>query len=73
MAGKTVRRRHYDPLTYRYPRTMEEAFPPTPIDYACAVTKYTNFKLKIVNWIIRFGWLVIFLATIALTSKGYQS
>lgn len=66
-------RNRYDPLTYRHPRTLEEAFKPSPVDYACSVTKHTNVTLKFVNWVIRFGWLIFFLATLAITSGAYKS
>lgn len=66
-------RRRYDPLTYRHPRTIEEAFAPSPVEYACSVTKYTNVGLKFVSWIVRFGWMILFLCVLALISDGYQS
>lgn len=50
---------NHDPLTYRFPRTLEEAFP-NKIVRGYAVTKYTNRNLLLTKWMLRVGLVGIF-------------
>jgi hypothetical protein len=53
-----------DPLTYRFPRTLEEAFP-DPIERGYAVHAYKLRHVALAKWLIRFGMCAIFLFSLA--------
>ena len=42
----------HDPLTYRYPRTLEEAFP-NPVERGYAVFGYRQIGLVVTRWAVR--------------------
>lgn len=44
--------KHPDPLTYRFPRTMEEAFP-NPVERGYAVFGYRQLGTVITRWAVR--------------------
>jgi hypothetical protein len=52
-----------DPLTYRFPRTLEEAFP-DPVERGYAVHAYKLRHVALAKWLIRAGVFVILFLTI---------
>ena len=44
--------KRFDPLTYRHPRTLEEAFP-NPIERGYAVFGYRQLGLAVTRWAAR--------------------
>lgn len=56
-----------DPLTYRFPRTMEEAFP-NHIERGYAVFGYRQLRVVVTRWAVRMT--VLFLALLLI---GYLS
>lgn len=60
--------KHTDYLTYRHPRTLNEAFGCDAVS-ACAVSHHRFRRVRLVRWLLRavaFGWCV--LAVIGLMS-----
>lgn len=50
--------KHIDPLTYRHPRTLEEAFP-DPVERSYAVFGYRQTGLIVTRWAIRMAALFL--------------
>lgn len=51
--------KRFDPLTYRHPRTLEEAFP-DPVERGYAVFCYRQIGLIVTRWTVRAIGIVTF-------------
>lgn len=62
-----LKHRHLDTLTYRFPRTLNDAFG-LDATSAYAITHYTSRRYMLIKWLLRaftLGWVALMVIGIA--------